>query len=378
MGLYFENIEQCLNSKIWKSLVIKEKHKIKIKKIIKKFSKKFIYDNFLTFKGFIKYDVCGDWEKRINKIREKNKNDSSSLEIHILRYGSKFGKKIWQEKTKKTTVNKEFYIHKYGLGNGERLYKKLNKKKRSVGKKIMIKKYGEEIGNNKWNEYLKKWKKSLNDNKGSKKRKSGLTLEEFQKKHGKKIGFELWEKRCNHIKYINSEKFYIEKYGNENGKKKWKKYCEKRDYSSLSYYIKKFGEEDGKNKYEEMCKQKSYENSKEYYIKKYGKINGIENYNKCIEKRTEYLTKSRKTYSKISQELFWEIYKSIDESLKECCLFAELNQEYIFYVHSDEIKVFFVDFKLKNIVIEFNGNYWHSFDDIKKLDISKKNFLKNF
>lgn len=57
--------------------------------------------------------------------------------------------------------------------------------------------------------------------------------------------------------------------------------------------------------------------------------------------------------SKASQVFFWELYNLLPENLKEHCYFHELNKE--FYTCNA-----FIDFKVGNCIIEFNGDKWHA------------------
>ena len=49
----------------------------------------------------------------------------------------------------------------------------------------------------------------------------------------------------------------------------------------------------------------------------------------------------------------------------------------MFYAHTEKIKIFFTDFKIGNKIIEFNGDYWHSLEKVKKRDEIKKEYLIN-
>lgn len=57
--------------------------------------------------------------------------------------------------------------------------------------------------------------------------------------------------------------------------------------------------------------------------------------------------------SKTSQIFFWQLYEMLPNELKEECYFYELNKE--FYT-----EYCFLDFKVGNCVIEFNGDRWHA------------------
>jgi len=110
-------------------------------------------------------------------------------------------------------------------------------------------------------------------------------------------------------------------------------------------------------------------NSESWFIKTYGKETGI-------KKRIEYLINQEQRISqlkdngvsKISQELFWEIYKRL--SIKSDCYFSELNKEVLL---RDGDKIYFPDFVYKNKIIEYDGKYWHN----EESDKVRNNFYFN-
>lgn len=128
------------------------------------------------------------------------------------------------------------------------------------------------------------------------------------------------------------------------------------------------------------------EQRKEYFIKKYGvdnpygnkdirekiKNTNVERYgvdnpwklkeiqNKCLESKLKSNTNTT-YYSKKSQEIFWNIYNQLDDSIKEHTYFAELNKEF----GKNDVennKYYFYDFVITNlkIAIEYNGDYYHA------------------
>jgi hypothetical protein len=64
-------------------------------------------------------------------------------------------------------------------------------------------------------------------------------------------------------------------------------------------------------------------------------------------------------YSKISQKLFWDIYSRMCEKDQQDCFFYELNHEY-FLKDSEGGNFFFLDFKFRDKIIEYDGGYWHT------------------
>jgi hypothetical protein len=117
--------------------------------------------------------------------------------------------------------------------------------------------------------------------------------------------------------------------------------------------------------------------SKEWYIKKYGELEGNKKYNersKHLSEKTFWRTYNKynkENWSKISQELFWEIYKRISNIYKNI-YFGELNHEYSCGIQNCNF-----DFVVKDIkkVIEFNGDKFHANPAIYKSDDIPLKFL---
>jgi hypothetical protein len=87
-------------------------------------------------------------------------------------------------------------------------------------------------------------------------------------------------------------------------------------------------------------------------IEKYGEEEGIIRYKKWRENSTP-------GYSKISQELFFKILEFIPD--KENVKFAEYNKEWFQHDYSsNNICIYFYDFKYKNKIIEYNGDLNHA------------------
>jgi len=372
--MYYKNINELLKLKIYKDLIIDEINKdfiyLELNKIIEKYSSEELQNRHINIYTFIKYNVSNkiSWIDRLKIIVNKLKQDSSSLYSLEIRYGKENALNVFNEKNKKTAITLDYYIKKYGEKEGKIKWKKKNKYN-GCSLKNYIKRYGKELGEQKWNKYLNKRSETYKNNKlKGKKYKTGLSLKKFINLYGKKEGNERWNKmkKKTYIKnvYKNSEKYLIKKYGKEEGMKKRKEYLEEKDHNSLSYFIKKYGEEEGNIKYKNHCKKLSYCNSLEYYIKKYGE-KGKEKWN---ERRNKTIFKKNKL-SKVSQELFWRIYKKIHYKLRKYCYFGELNHEYFFKTKNT---IYFCDFNLKNIIIEFDGEYWHS-----KLKMIERDKLKN-
>lgn len=230
-----------------------------------------------------------------------------------------------------------------------------------MSEQFFINKYGEEEGKRKWKEYCDR--QAYTCSYEYFKEKFNMSEEEFNK--------------YNKSRAITKESM-INKYGEDEGNKRWKEYCKKQSYTnSEKYFIEKYGEEDGKRKYLEINFLKSH--TLDSYIKKYGQMEGSERYNNYIKTIQKIRSKEQYknyieckhnsfAYSKISQDLFLELdsiyskkYKNIYYGIKE-----DVGE---FSIHDDEKnKQYYYDFVIEDIkfCIEFNGDYWHCNPNIYK------------
>ena len=183
----------------------------------------------------------------------------------------------------------------------------------------------------------------------------GVTYNSMINKWGKEEGEKRWKEYCNKHSKIASKQTFIDKYGLEKG---LKIYHDSRAITKRGM-IKKYGEEIGIKKWNNYCERQRYTCSLEYFIKEYGKILGEKKYKDFTIKRALIAQSGQKiTVSKISQNLFNNLYKYIH---KNEIYYSDLNNEYI--IHNDLThKNYLLDFydKTKNLVIEFQGDYWHA------------------
>ena len=139
------------------------------------------------------------------------------------------------------------------------------------------------------------------------------------------------------------------------GNKFFKQYCKQQSYAGnkLEYFIEKYGEKEGTKKYNKVCSQKSL--SLTNFIRKYGDEEGKAKYK-------EYLRRTSIGYSKESQELFQMLDKKIGKYAIENSFFYLKNyeQEISIDLGNCKSKVFKLDYVLSNKVIEFNGDFWHA------------------
>lgn len=238
--------------------------------------------------------------------------------------------------------------------------------------------HGKDKGKLAHKEYQQKRKVKIDFLKSEKGWDNGGTLESYISRHGKDEGLFLWKEKARKQSERFSLNYYISKYGESEGKEKWEEYKQKMNKTSLSSYIKRYGEEDGTRRYNSYVTNVKKQGgiTLERMVLKYGEEDGKIRYSEWRRKIIE--NRSKCHYSKISQKLFWQIFENLSEDLRIECKFAEYMGEQMVKIWKDNISVIFLDFKIRNIVIEFQGTYWHKFDNVKEKDALKLKHLQNY
>lgn len=357
MQKFYKSTEQFFKLKVFAHVrhLITESTHLRTLPIILKYDKKTLTYLKLWIANFIIYNFEDDWLERFDRIYDI-RYDSCSKESFILRYGENDGLIKYDEKCSKTKNNKINYIAKYGE---DAWYSKVqHRPKYSLESQIEF--YGVEEGTKRWNLMLttKLNNEKRNREQSEEPRRNGQTLKEYQNRYGIEDGYNRWQKRFNLLRYKNSRQRYIDEFGEEVGSK----IC--RDIKAnltIERFIQKYGEIDGPKRFENVKLNLGITLDK--MILKYGEELGTYKYN---EWKTNVIiglkSVSGKTYSKISQELFWQIFENVEESLKPFIYFAELNEEQFIYIPeniSQTRHFFYPDFKCLNVIIEFDCDYWH-------------------
>ena len=178
---------------------------------------------------------------------------------------------------------------------------------------------------------------------------------------------------------VRSKESFIEKYGEEEGTKRWDSYVDKeRKTKTFEYwhetkgmtreeyeefnkkractvenFIARYGEEEGLAKWNEYVNRQRYTTTKEYFIKTYGEEEGEKKYNNFNNNRLNI-----NCYSSISQECFNELM-NIEMFRGHNVMYATHGGEK--QIYTDDGDLYYLDFyddDLK-ICIEFNGNKYH-------------------
>jgi hypothetical protein len=144
----------------------------------------------------------------------------------------------------------------------------------------------------------------------------------------------------------------IKRHGESIGLKKWEDYCQKQAYAgcSIDYFIEKYGLIEGRKKYKKINSLKKI--NIDNFIRKYGKKEGMIKHNQWLNNRNVF-------YSIISQTLFDKVVSNITD--KTHIYYQNLkDKEYGCWVHNLNRYIFLDFFDLsKNKCIEFYGDYWH-------------------
>ena len=193
-------------------------------------------------------------------------------------------------------------------------------------------------------------------------------------------GYEEYKKICSQTVGI-TENAMIRKWGEKEGKKRWKSYCDKQAETNTFEYkqekygwskeqfeefnksravtlelcIERHGEEAGRKMWDEYCERQRYTTSLEYMIEEYGEEEGTKKYKDFCYYRTNSC--GSKSYSLISQQCFNVIYSHINTTNE--IYYHDLNKEYSIINNNTTYNLDFYD-KTKNLVIAFLGDYWHA------------------
>lgn len=277
-------------------------------------------------------------------------------------------KKIEEFKKNKAT-NITNFIKKYGEKEGTKKYDEyVDKSKNTIDN--FKKRYGDEW-ENKWQKYLKKDSSSFDwalkkangvvelaeEIFNEKKEKTTTTLNLLIKKYGDELGEKKWEE-SNKKKDGSSLVYFINKFKNSDlSLIKYLESNKKKDSSSLMFFNYRYGV-DGIKKYEEKCKL-SDSKSLNFFIKKY--VNYDVAYYHYIEEQKKIKVKTLKA-SKESLKYFKPLYDFLLEKniVSEKEIYLGIDGVNEFFILDDK-KIYFYDFVIrsKKIIIEFNGKAWH-------------------
>lgn len=217
------------------------------------------------------------------------------------------------------------------------ILKQKSKEKHGVTLENLTRKWGEEIGKQKWEHYCKK--QAETNTFEYKKEKYGWTKEQFDE--------------YNASRAVTKENL-IKRWGEEEGIKTWNKYVDRQiQTKSKDYVIDKYGED----YWIELCKKKTL--TLENFIRKWGKVEGSKRYDEYYEKTKGGLgcsNVSKQCFDDIIDILNWKYSKEFGNFDKENVLYYD--KEISKYCNGKNFRLdcYFKDF---NVNVEFNGDIFH-------------------
>lgn len=301
---------------------------------------------------------------------------------------------------------REKLIKCYGFSNeeAENIYKNINENKK-LNLDVFIRKYGSIIGKEKYDNYKKSvsnrysisWWKEKYPEKWEIKRnywieKANGSLKNFINRFGEDDGkkrYDIFRSRCS----IKNKDYRIQKFGEKIYKNQLDRYKKRKNVVSFGYFLEKYKWDYDKAKSEYKKRQQTI--SLEKFIEKYGEEAGKKRYESILNKTVFCFTS--KIYSNPQKILSDEIRKKCNS---DKIIIYDYNNPYLFYTTKElradiNQKVIIPDIFIKpiNLVIEFYGDYWHAnpskykeYDillgkfasDIWNRDYKKMQFLKDY
>ena len=283
------------------------------------------YDKTHTF---VYCKICGAKLRNISNTHLKKHN--MTMQDYKKQFPDEplFAEGLLEEQTEK----RESTLDKYHTDeNGKRThYLTLEK---------CIAKYGESEGLRIWNDI---------------KHRMGQTLPNLIQKYGIEEGTKRYEKRCQRLRGKRTIEYFVKWYGEEEGKKRHKEYHDKYiGFQTLEWFINKYGEQKGREAYDETCKNKALTLAN--FIRKYGEELGRQKHEEYCRERFNKFSQSN-----VAMELFNQLIENDDVKSHKIWYDGHPN-EFGKYLHEIGRYVFFDFFdETTGRIIEFNGDYWHA------------------
>lgn len=343
--MYESEILEILKENFKEEYVINKKYKLHILPRKSKRSQKTLVEIIMEF-GF-------EEAKKIFKDRCITESKKGTLQSYIDKYGEIDGPTKYKEKNSKLSVGYSSLKSK-GLTDDEiiKIKEKHSTKSTTSSLKYLIETFGEIDGTLKYEEIVNKKIKAskrclpyyLNQ---------GLTIEQA------KMEIAEFQRR--------GRSFYKSKGYSDD---KIEDIIKRQTFGfSKDYYIDKYGEIDGAKIYKYNCSKSS---DVMYYIEKYGEIDGIIKYESVCASRSKVWDNSN---SKIQLEFSKLLYESCDSIIKSKFLGAPIGGGIprIFLPINNEVGIKFriPDILIGKLIIEFDGDYWHSKPDVYHRDVLK-------
>lgn len=254
---------------------------------------------------------------RILKLIKKYKLDIEKIDLYlkIFEYYKNWLKTNYNQQTELENVfriisDMELYQNNNTLFDRIKIYCKYSPCARTYEKTIA--RYGEIEGNKRWNNY--KNRQSETNTFEYKHKKYGWTKEQFDE--------------YNASRAVTKENL-IRRHGEALGLKKWEAYCKRQAYAgiTLEYFIEKYGENEGRQKYIVM-----------------------------LEKKASSILKFAHGISNFESTVLTEIFNYLNIPFKR---HNTINRQYKLTNNKDYVVYFDAHIPNTNLFIEINGDYWH-------------------
>ena len=296
-------------------------------------------------------------EKKISDLKAKT---SGSLETYISKYGIEEGTKRYSEFCSKSAHTKEKFQQKYGDEWEEKWHSYL-KTKDCRSDSFFKKKYGEDWKHHR-DSFVSAWsykmsKEGMVEKHGDygvqlydeiQKRKSN-SIENCIKKYGENIGTQKYNEANKKRAYANTIDYYVEKYGLDLGTDLFRERSKSLSFT-LENQILKYGEHEGTKRYNKHRESMLGRGSLEWFIEKYGEEIGKERFKERYKNSVQPKAVSKSSilfFDTLSEYLGVDLLYGNRSSEK--CLTRQ-NGRNFYYDCVDEYN---------KILFEYNGSHFH-------------------
>lgn len=169
----------------------------------------------------------------------------------------------------------------------------------------------------------------------------GFTLKSSIELYGEELGQQKWEEYREIQAKTNTFEYKAENHGMS--REEFDEYNASRA-ATLKNFIKRHGIEEGTTKWNNYCERQRYTTSIEYFIEKYGEVEGTTKWQLFYEQRINAARTNISKAERKAGEIMREYGIELDSQFK---IFTGKTFIYDFVNHDSKI------------IIEFQGDYWH-------------------
>lgn len=288
-------------------------------------------------------------EEALRKMKARLASDRTkgTLKGYILRYGDVEGPALYYEKNKKLSVGVDT-LRRKGLSEGEIAAIKSNhaaKSKHNLDNFVSL--YGDQGV-----ELFDDWKSTT--------RERSHRCVEFYTSRGFTIdqaSMLITKLQTHDYEFLKARGWTDDEYID---------LCQRKTQGiTLQGYQQRYGLDEGAVRYK-------YDRQKgsllAHYIEKYGEVDGHKIYNSTLQRRT-----AQSRDSEIQKEFAQLLYGQLKDDIKQLFCGQPLTNNYFINYTENKfgLKCSIPDIRIKNILIEFDGSYWHSLPENQERDKQK-------